>query len=83
MTSLLASLRSILQYLHRVYEMLGCWHNKFPSKPKAFFLLSGCLDALDQYVSTLFEDKSQKADLEFIDHQNGQLNHIKLRRTVS
>lgn len=55
--------------------MLGCWHNKFPSKPKAFFLLSGCLDALDQYVSSLFEDKSQKADLGFIDFHNGQLNH--------
>ena len=75
MTSLLVSLQSILQYLRRVYDMLGCWHNKFPSKPKAFFLLSGCLDALDQYVSSLFEDKSQKADLGFIDFHNGQLNH--------
>ena len=76
MTSLLASLQPILQYLRRVYEMLGCWHNKFPSKPKAFFLLSGCLDALDQYVSGLFEDRSQKADLGFIDYHNGHLNHI-------
>lgn len=76
MTSLLASLQPILQYLRRVYELLGCWHNKFPSKLKAFFLLSGCLDALDQYVSSLFEDRSQKADLGFIDYRNGQLNHI-------